>query len=256
MPIFIVQSDLAVNFLANSTALFFLIIYFSVLILGRGHQNLSDKELIAKCCLKSADWENFWREFQSRFGKTILFYIYQEFQNVFGQKLSTEFHEIVKDLRQDVYIKLLKNDSQALRNFNGKNQSSFLAYLHVTTKNLVKNYVNTNSYKKCIFMSKINPVHEQEDLQFNLVSMDTVDEIEKSIFQDAILEKIKTCYYSRKLERDILLFKLFYFKGFTAKEIASNSNFNLSASGVETIVNRIIQRLKVNLTKQTSLGAF
>ncbi len=45
--------------------------------------------------------------------------------------MSTEFHEIVKDLRQDVYIKLLKNDSQTLRNFNGKNQSSFLAYLHV-----------------------------------------------------------------------------------------------------------------------------
>lgn len=250
MPIFIVQSDLAVNFLAGSSTLFLLIIYLSVLIPGRWHQNLSDKDLIARCCLKSADWENCWREFQSRFDKTILFYVYQEFQKISGQTMSTEFHEIVKDLRQDVYIKLLKNDSQALRNFNGKNQSSFLAYLHVITKNLIKNYVNTNSYKKLISMSKIKPAHEQsEDLQFQPVSMDTVNEIEKSDFQNFILEKIEPCYRSKNLERDILLFKLFYFKGFTAKEIASNSNFNLTASGVETTVNRIVQRLKESLTK-------
>ncbi len=250
MPIFIVQSELAVNFLAGSSTLSLLIIYLSVLIPGRGHQNLSDKDLIARCCLKSADWENCWREFQSRFDKTILFYVYQEFQKMTGQTMSTEFHETVKDLRQDVYIKLLKNDSQALRNFNGKNQNSFLAYLHVITKNLIKNYVNTNSYKKLISMSKIKPAHEQsEDLQFQPVSMDTVDEIEKSAFQNFILEKIKTCYRSKKLERDILLFKLFYFKSFTAKEIASNSNFNLTASGVETTVNRIVQRLKESLTK-------
>jgi len=99
-------------------------------------------------------------------------------------------------------------------------------------------------------MSKIKPAHEQsEDLQFQPVSMDTVDEIEKSDFRNFILEKIETCYRSKNLERDILLFKLFYFKGFTAKEIASNSNFNLTASGVETTVNRIVQRLKESLTK-------
>ena len=99
-------------------------------------------------------------------------------------------------------------------------------------------------------MSKIKSAHEQsKGLQLQPVSMDTVDEIEKSIFQDFILEKIKTCYCSKNLERDILLFKFFYFKGFTAKEIASNSNFNLTASGVETTVNRIVQRLKESLTK-------
>ncbi len=247
---FIVPTDLVVGLLAASIEWFLPMIYLSVLFHGRGYQSLSDKELIAKCCRKSAEWEDFWREFQNRFGKTILLYIYREFQKVSRQNISGELHEIVKDLRQDVYIKLLKNDAQALKDFNGKNEGSFLAYLHVITRNLIKNYINTNSYKKLISMSEIKSTHKQsEDLQFQPVSTDTVDEIERSVFEDFILEKIRTSYQSKRVERDILLFRLFYFKGFTSKEIAGDANFNLTASGVETTVNRILQRLKESLTK-------
>lgn len=253
MPIFIVPNDLiVVAFLPASIDLFFLVIYFSVLLTGREHPKLSDKELIAKCTQKSADWQNFWREFQNRFGKKILFYIYGEFHKISGEKSLTEFHEIIKDLRQDVYIKLLKNDSQALKNFNGKNETSFLAYLHVIAKNVVVNYVNTISYQKSVSISKIKHRSDSEDSEmfpFQPVSMDTVDELEKSIFKNFILEKIKTCFHSKNFERDILLFKLFYFKGFTSREIAKDTNFKLSASGIETVVNRIVQRLRENLKK-------
>lgn len=253
MPIFIVPNDLvAVNLLPASIDLFLLIIYLSVLLPGRELPNLSDTELIAKCTQKSAGWQNFWREFQNRFGKKILFYIYGEFHKISGEKISTEFHEIIKDLRQDVYIKLLKNDSQALKNFNGKNETSFLAYLHVIAKNLVVNYVNTNRYQKSVSMSKIKHRSDpkgSETFPFQPVSMDTVDELEKLIFKNFILKKIKACFHSKNFERDILFFKLFYFKGFTTREIAKNTNFKLSASGIETIVNRIVQRLRKNFKK-------
>lgn len=252
MPIFLASNGLAVNLLTASLDLFLPIIYLSVLIPGRGHPKLSDKELVAKCTQRSADWENFWREFQNRFDETILFYIYREFHKKSGQKVSTEFHEIIKDLRQDVYIRLLKNDAHALKNFNGENETSFLAYLHVIAKNLVNNYVNTIHFKKVIPISKVEHRPDPEDsetLPFQPVSMDTVDEIEKSIFKNFILEKIKTCYRSRNFERDILMFKLFYFKGFTLKDIAKNTNFELTASGVETTVNRIVQSLRENLKK-------
>ncbi len=259
MPIFIAPNDLAVSLQAASIELFLFIMYLSVLLPGRELQQLSDNELITKCTQKSADWQNVWCEFQNRFGETLLFYILKEFHKISGQKLSPEHHEIIKDLRQDLYIKLLKNDAEALRKFHGENETSFFAYLHVIAKNLVKNHVNTNSYKKFISMSEIKPRGDPEGtetLPFQPVSLDTVDEIEKSIFENFIIETIKTFYQSRNFERDILLFKLFYFSGFTAKEIEKNTNFNLSASGIETIVNRIIQCLRKSLKKQTSLGGF
>jgi len=252
MPIFITANDLAVNLQAVSIELSLLIIYLSVLLPGRGLPQLSDNELITKCTQKSADWQNLWREFQNRFGETLLFYIYKEFHKVSGPKLSSESHEIIKDLRQDVYIKLLKNDAEALKKFHGENETSFLAYLHVIAKNLVKNHVNTNNYKNVISMSKIEHIRDSEGSEthpFQPVCLDTVDQIEKSIFKNFILETIKAFYKSRNVERDILLFKLFYFNGFTAKEIAKNTNFNLSSSGIETIVNRIVQRLRKKLKK-------
>lgn len=253
MPILILPGDLAIDLIRTFLDLPILIFFLAVLFSGKSFQHLSDKELVHKCTQKSTDWENIWREFQNRFGGIILWYIYKEFKKLpRGKFFSNEFHETVKDLKQDVYIKLLKNNARALKNFHGEKEGSFLAYLHVISRNTVINYVNTSAYRKVTTLTQMTTSGGQkefESLPLQAVSTETVDEIEKSFFRNFIIVKIRECYQSRHLERDLFLFKLFYFRGLTARDIADNYNVNLTASGIETTVNRIIQRLKETIKK-------
>ncbi|MFQ5633438.1 MAG: hypothetical protein ACE5I1_32120 [bacterium] len=141
---------------------------------------------------------------------------------------------MVKDLREDVYIALLKDNARALRNFHRDDEYSFLTYLYAISSKLVKHFVRNSEHTSVIAQSKISiGVHE----------------LELMAFQKHIIERLKSNYHSRNLDRDILIFRLFYFKGQKAREIAKNNNINLTVSGVETIVRRIIQRLTESLKK-------
>lgn len=217
--------------------------------------NLSDRavlDLIKRCTRKSPNWNQVWEEFEERFGKKILMYLYYEFKKYSKGYYETEYDEIIKDLRQDVYIKLLKTDGQALKNFRGKTQNSFLAYLHVISRNVVLNFIK-NSYERSVTkFVRLGEMHSNtERKQIESISHETVDTMDKQFMREFIVSRLKGGYRSRNFQRDLLVFKLFYFEGHSAKEIISGCDINLSISGIETVVSRMKNYLEKSIKKKT-----
>lgn len=249
MPILTIACIFAespIGFKQVSTELLFLTISLTAFLLANAYQNLSHKELIFKCCRRSKDWEDIWQEFKNRFDKLILLFIYREFKQRSGKKYGSQFNDIIKDLRQDVYIKLLNDKGKALRNFKGKDENSFLAYLYTISKNLVINYVKS-SHKREVHLRDVKSHQNHlgfDNYQPEPLTSNTSDELEEHFLQELLVEKLKENYSSRKFERDLVIFKLFYFKGLSPQDIQRNFDFNLSASGIETLVSRMKKTLK------------
>ncbi len=207
--------------------------------------NLSDQELIVKCTQRSPDWGKYWQEFEKRYGKVILLFLMRELTKIGGDKYSRDFKETVKDLRQDVYIKLLREKAIALRDFKGEYDYSFIAYLHKISINTVINFVKLNVRGKRSPDKFWQPA--KKDCSDNELEPDidnTQEELEVKFFKQNIIASLKESYPSRNIARDLKIFKLFYFEELSADEIFTFHNMNLSVSGIETLLSRMKNVLK------------
>src|SRR6187401_3225372 len=89
-----------------------------------GTEELSSADLLRECGRKLTD-RVLWQKFQQRFQRLIFMYIARTLRNasVDGSK------ELVNDLAQDVYIRLLQNEGRMLRSFKGASEFSVRAFL-------------------------------------------------------------------------------------------------------------------------------
>lgn len=229
----------------SSEAGYALILVASIFILTQISENVSFRELIHECRQKSQDWDTIWQKFEERYGHRIALFIYKEFHKLGGKKWSTQVEETVKDLRQDVYIKLLMNKASALSNFRGIDEHAFLAYLNAIAMNVVRNHVKSIKTEKRGAGSFVTRVGEDKrQMESEPLTANTPEELEELFFKESIINTLKESYRSRNLDRDIFIFKLFYFEGHTAVDIHAAHNFNLTVGGIETVVSRMKQLLK------------
>lgn len=212
-------------------------------------------ELIRLCSERSPEWQTYWNEFESRFGEKILLYIYREFKMLLRYSYVQEYDEIIKDLRQDVYIKLLKDDAKALHRFRGDSERSFHAFLYVTAKNTVYNYAKSNKNKNHITFTKLetkrtNSENDHETLNtFDPATNDDLEAIEQKELREFIMTRVRECYDSRNLERDLLVFEKYCLDGYTSKEVQALFNLNIKPSAIDTIVDRMKKKLGKSLKK-------
>ena len=123
---------------------------------------------------------------------------------------------------------------------------SFQAYLHTISVNIVRNYLKSR-------LNRENHLNDSSRLKNDLTverasqepfNTDSTDKTDAKFFNEFIVDTLRKKYHSRKIERDILVFKLFYFEGFSSKELYDKFDFDLSSSGIETLVSRMKAVLK------------
>ncbi|RMF64993.1 MAG: sigma-70 family RNA polymerase sigma factor [Calditrichaeota bacterium] len=206
----------------------------------------ADLELVAKCAEKSEHWDKHWNQFESKYGPYIALFVYRELRKQLRGRPFTAFTETTKDLCQDVYINLLKNDGRALQQFRGETQDSFLAYLYTIARNTVCSYIIYELDPAVPFkeVGGQDPDSDSDPLTTEPMTNETEEKINEAFFKEFLLEQLKSNYSSRNLERDIFLFKLYYFKGLSASEIKRRYQVTLSASGIETVVSRMKKALQ------------
>lgn len=100
--------------------------------------SLSHPELV-NACIYASPHDPIWTEFKNRFHTWIERYLQKACKHNHQGNSHREYsRETLTDLVQDVYVILLNNGRQALRNFNGTTDGSFLAYLSVICTNVVR----------------------------------------------------------------------------------------------------------------------
>jgi len=207
-------------------------------------KEISHFELINICCQKSQN-RDAWIEFCSRYDKHIWLVVFRECidKDVFvNYSLSKQ---VVGDLVQEVYMKLVDNDRKALRNFQGAHKNSIYLYLGTIAKNAVRNYlVKMSAQKRPTIESSLNDsvlvsndgdkvtVIEQLESKQNSVE----DKIKLKILKEEIDEILDKYLKGRTKLRNKIIFKLHFYEGLTAEEIVTQLNFEISESRVINLI--------------------
>src|SRR5215831_7161981 len=91
----------------------------------RGSSEISAPELLRQCGLKLGD-RALWELFQERFQKLIFLYLMRALK--FHSKRD-DVTELIPELAQDVYLRLVQNKGSMLRTFRGDSDVSVAAFL-------------------------------------------------------------------------------------------------------------------------------
>src|SRR4051812_12770501 len=91
----------------------------------RGTGEISSADLLRQCGQKLTD-RALWEMFQERFQRLIFTYLYRALKY---HSKTDDVIELVNDLGQEVYVRLVQHNASLLRNFRGDNDLSVAALL-------------------------------------------------------------------------------------------------------------------------------
>ena len=203
----------------------------------------SAADLLRECGEKLTD-RILWTKFQERFQGLIFLYLMRALKI---RRIQDDVSGIVPDLAQDVYMRLVQNDGRILRSFRGTTEFSVRAFLARVSSSVFQDYLRQqSSEKRRAQVIPIETAKNGELAAFRPVESPEFDPNSiSSILAWIDIERIVEGDPDRKnARRNALIFKLHYIDGFEAGEIARFPGFELSKSGVETILARLRKRIQ------------
>ncbi len=223
----------------------FALVAVASLLIDGSFKEISFQDLLKRCSEASDSREKAWAEFQRRYNQHIILCIFRAAKGVNFEDAGAE---TIHDLCQEVYLKLLKNETKALRDFRG-DESIFAAYLNVIASNVLKNRLKSRNYRTHSKMRSLARVRQGDDAEEvkELLSWETEDEMAEFLFRDSIMNILNVHYASKQTDRDLVVFKLNCFEGLSPKEIVERFPCELSPSGIETLVSRMRQLIRDHL---------
>src|SRR5215471_15061674 len=199
-------------------------------------------DLLRECGEKLMD-RALWEQFQQRFQGLIFLYLMRALRL---SHLRDDVANIVPDLAQEVYLRLVQHDGRILRSFRGTTEFSVMAFLARISSSVVQDHRRAaNSEKRRGQVVPIDSLRSSE-LQGASYGSPASDashwntvarlmDVDKAIAGDPDRKNAR---------RNVLIFKLHHVDGFQASEIAQFPGFGLSKSGVETILARLKKRFE------------
>ena len=221
---------------------------------------LTVHELLKRCQQRPPD-EDAWREFVRRYHGAIRASVAKTFHSRATQETERRAQfpdDLIEDLVQVVYVRLVEEGNRALDRFEGQHENSIFQYLGIIAMNVVRDHFREAKAQK---RPKIS--YSLDELVENAGDGGLLKDGAKSInglittggassFSLEDLESaLKRSVSRRHRDRDALIFKLRYFDGLTLEEIKRTLSLEISPIGIGSILNRIIQKLKTKLIRSS-----
>jgi len=195
-------------------------------------------ELLRACGERLTDRE-LWQKFHARFQKAIFLYVLRILRQRGFQKALTD---TAADLAQDVYMRLIQNDGRLLLSFKGNTDRSVMAFLARVAMNVVLHHhqYEVADKRQAGVVVSIEEARQFEGARGDVSELDVVAllswiDVERLVAADPDPEKGA---------RNVLLLKLHFMEGLTSEEIAEYPGFQLTPSGVNTVLQRLKARLQ------------
>ena len=203
----------------------------------------SAADLLRECGLKLTD-RTLWTKFQERFQGLIFLYLMRALRY---RSMQDDATGIVPDLAQEVYVRLVQHDGRILRSFRGATEFSVMAFLAKISATVVQDLQRRNATDKrrgqvvsidVAKMAELGKKRSPDSPEFDPNGL-------SAILSWIDIERVIDGDPDRKNSgRNALIFKLHYVDGFSSAEIANFPGFELSKSGVETILARLRKRIQ------------
>src|SRR6266545_2491243 len=189
--------------------------------------------ILFRRCESHFDDDRYWEEFVRRFNQRLTNSIYQTYRR-FSIDGPPSF-EIVSDLLQEIYVKILKDKCAALQRFRGASEVEAEAYLmqiaagmttdHLRRQRSLKRRARTESLDKALIL---------EELRSRRLRM--ISHYTDELAENDVVRVLKRAFKGRNRKRNILIFLLHFGGGLTPQEIAEIDLFKLSPSSVAHIL--------------------
>ena len=220
---------------------------------------LTVAELLKLCSMRPAD-EAAWQEFVYRYNTTIKAHVVRTFHKKAREESDRkpQFPEdMIEDLVQAVYMRLVEDQNRALERFEGEYENSIFQYLGMISINVVRDYFReakaqkrpkvTYSLDELMEKSGDGPMFEEAKSRLDGRAM---TESNASYTLDEIERALNKAVSGRHRDRDIMIFKLRYYEGLTLEEIKQTMQLDLSPISVGSILNRITSKMKPLLLRE------
>jgi RNA polymerase sigma factor (sigma-70 family) len=151
--------------------------------------------------------------------------------------------EVVADLGQDVYVRMVKNNGSLLRSFRGETDIAVHSFLGRVCSSVVTDHLRRDGSMKRLGDNIVSLEEAKETIEISRHSGDELDVVALLSWID--IERVVAADPDHKhAQRNALIFKLHYIDGLTAEEIARYPGFDLSESGVEAVLVRLRKRIR------------
>ncbi|MCI0490029.1 MAG: AAA family ATPase [Blastocatellia bacterium] len=215
-------------------------------------------ELLSRCSSRPLD-EVAWQEFVRRYHSTIRANVLKTYYSKAKKEMDRKpqfLEDMIEDLVQTVYIKLIENQSAALNHFVGKHDNSIYQYLGIISINVVRDYFREVMAKKrpkvSFSLDQLLEISGDSPLLGEAISDidgSPLDEGGAYFTVEDVESALRKVVSSKNRDRDIAIFKMRYYEGLTLDEISEAIGPNMSAVSVGSVLNRIVKRLNPLLTE-------
>lgn len=222
---------------------------------------MSNIELVRHCAATPDD-SLAWDEFVNRFTPCLTLYVARalKFHAAWRDELSHEStREIIRDLVQDVYLRLLNHKKQALRYFQGRHEDSIYLYLARIATRVVIDYLRDQAVAPApsqviswhqLFAQEGSTTKRSADKPLAPQPGDIDHQLEQQLTIHDVCRRLERLLPDEHKERNILLFVLHVFDGLPARQLAAQTGWGLTAKGIESILLRLKEKLREQLEQE------
>lgn len=208
---------------------------------GSGYGQVATSQLVPICL--SANNEAAWTEFVRRFRPPIASVICKH-----AYKLGNFSLDLVEDLVQETFFKLLANDCRTLRNLKIEHEQTVTEFLKILAKSVASDHLRLAALKHGSGSAKVSKSPLDTKKIYDLVS----SSFKSNILIEEIDRHLKARSQGLNYERDRMIFWLYYRNGLTAQEISRLPEVGLTVKGIESVLFRITQQIRQSLSSRAS----
>ena len=215
----------------------------------------SVSSLLERCSGRPPD-EEAWQEFVKRYHVTIRSNVIKTFHRKAKEESDRkpQFPEdMVEDLVQAVYMRLVEDRNRALARFEGEHENSIYQYLAMISINVVRDHFREARAQKrpkiSISLDELLEIGGDGVLSDESVRWNPAASHRTTLGEDEVEQALRRAVKGKNRDRDLLIFKLRYYEGLTLEEITATLGLGISAVSVGSILNRIIKKLRVLLSR-------
>jgi len=217
-------------------------------IMSGNENHLTNNQFIRQLS-KDLKNEQHWVEFCRRFDKSIHIVVTRECKANGLKENHPQFNDLIRDLVQDVYSQLLDKDCNALQKFIGASEKSIYTYLGIISRNVVSNQLNRLNILKKIksetSLDAIITIKESTEVKIqDFIQSPQFDPERELILIDEVDKFLDDYLQSKDKNRDKIIFKLYFYEGYSPKEIFAYFDFNLSLKSIRNLISKIHSEMR------------
>lgn len=189
---------------------------------------MSVESLIARCIERETAA---WKELIALHRERIL--------RVFQRTIGDADPAMIHDLEQELWARLLANDCEVLRGLQGKLETGLGAFLATAALNLARDYRRRLNVRRVVQSGDLEELvpfepapGERQDVAY-----------EKEEHRRMLWETVDAQAKGANADRDRMIFRAHFMDGLSPSEVAA-MGVGLSAKGVETVLYRMVQRIR------------